>query len=204
MTKATHTGTCQACGRTQVQRATGHIAKHGYTTTWGFFNGTCSGSEHGALENGTGHNIATVRAICDWANEQELRAVGEIQAVPVEVRTRNSYGNTEKTTEWMDCTTYESRMPSYSKFDAAVEHYKASLTRAAKSARKDAADLDALRGKVFGQPLKPIAVEMPIYRETADSWKSAYARIQELAAAGITAQSRRQSHSRGFNITYRK
>ena len=43
----THTGTCQICERRQaVNVKTGRIAKHGYTVDWGFFSGTCPGSDH--------------------------------------------------------------------------------------------------------------------------------------------------------------
>src|SRR5579863_2290904 len=43
MQAATHYGTCQACGSQQKLPA-GVLAKHGYTTKWGFFEGTCRGS----------------------------------------------------------------------------------------------------------------------------------------------------------------
>lgn len=43
MAAATHDGTCQICG--SVQRLpNGRLAKHGYTTRWGFFEGVCPGS----------------------------------------------------------------------------------------------------------------------------------------------------------------
>lgn len=43
--RATHNGTCQVCGSVQaVSAIDGTLAKHGYTTRWGFFSGTCSGS----------------------------------------------------------------------------------------------------------------------------------------------------------------
>lgn len=44
-TKATHTGECQICGNRQMLPS-GVLAKHGYTTRWGFFAGTCPGSGH--------------------------------------------------------------------------------------------------------------------------------------------------------------
>lgn len=44
--RATHDGQCQVCGQTQ-RLPGGVLAKHGYTTKWGFFSGTCYGS--GAL-----------------------------------------------------------------------------------------------------------------------------------------------------------
>lgn len=51
MTKHTHKGTCQICGSIQaVNNGTGLIAKHGYTKRWGFFSGTCRGSENLPLQ----------------------------------------------------------------------------------------------------------------------------------------------------------
>lgn len=47
--KATHRGTCQACGRAQAHFK-GTIAKHGYTVDWGYFNGVCAGAEQLPLE----------------------------------------------------------------------------------------------------------------------------------------------------------
>lgn len=41
--KATHRGTCQACGRAQAHFK-GTIAQHGYTVDWGHFNGVCQGA----------------------------------------------------------------------------------------------------------------------------------------------------------------
>jgi hypothetical protein len=45
MKKATHEGTCQVCGAAQKLPA-GKLAKHGYTTRWGFFEGVCEGAGH--------------------------------------------------------------------------------------------------------------------------------------------------------------
>ena len=41
--KATHLGHCQVCG-CQQKLPGGVLSKHGYTTKWGFFAGTCTGS----------------------------------------------------------------------------------------------------------------------------------------------------------------
>jgi hypothetical protein len=49
MDKATHSGSCQICGR--VQKLPGNVlSKHGYTTRWGFFSGTCPGSGYRPFE----------------------------------------------------------------------------------------------------------------------------------------------------------
>ena len=45
MKTATHFGTCQICGRAQKLPG-GKLSKHGYTVQWGFFSGTCPGSDH--------------------------------------------------------------------------------------------------------------------------------------------------------------
>jgi len=44
MTKATHEGTCQACGRYQ-KLPNGELSNHGYTVQWNMFEGTCPGSK---------------------------------------------------------------------------------------------------------------------------------------------------------------
>lgn len=41
--KATHKGTCQVCGCTQ-KLPSGRLSTHGYTVKWGFFSGTCHGT----------------------------------------------------------------------------------------------------------------------------------------------------------------
>lgn len=45
MAKATHLGTCQACGRLQMLPS-GHLAAHGYEISHGFQNGVCMGTGH--------------------------------------------------------------------------------------------------------------------------------------------------------------
>lgn len=50
--KATHSGTCQACGSFQKLPG-GVLAKHGYTVAWGFFSGVCAGSRHLPFEVST-------------------------------------------------------------------------------------------------------------------------------------------------------
>lgn len=45
MRKATHQGHCQVCGHFQ-KLPNGRMAKHGYNVQFGFFSGTCSGSDY--------------------------------------------------------------------------------------------------------------------------------------------------------------
>lgn len=49
---AVNDGTCQVCGSRQKLPA-GRIAKHGYTTQFGFFSGTCIGSDELPFEQST-------------------------------------------------------------------------------------------------------------------------------------------------------
>jgi len=53
MQAATHSGTCQICGSLQ-KLPRGVLAKHGYTTKWGFFSGVCTGSDYKPFEESKG------------------------------------------------------------------------------------------------------------------------------------------------------
>lgn len=44
MTKATHIGSCQACGNVQ-KLPQGRLSLHGYDVRWHFFNGVCRGAK---------------------------------------------------------------------------------------------------------------------------------------------------------------
>src|SRR5262245_3379925 len=77
--KATHFGTCQICGAVQKLPG-GKLAKHGYTVSqWGFFAGTCSGSDHKPFETHTDRialaiEQATASRTSALAKAAELRA----------------------------------------------------------------------------------------------------------------------------------
>jgi hypothetical protein len=47
--KATHVGSCQCCGRVQ-KLPDGRLSLHGYTKQWGWFEGTCRGSDYRPFE----------------------------------------------------------------------------------------------------------------------------------------------------------
>ena len=91
--QSTHTGTCQACGRRQaVHINTGNISKHGYTTNYGFFNGTCGGSDELPLELDTAVNIETVAGMNKFADKLDAQASAEITKVQIELGS-NFYDN---------------------------------------------------------------------------------------------------------------
>lgn len=205
MTNAsTHTGICQACGRRQaVHVKTGLLAKHGYTTEYGFFNGTCGGSDHLPLELDTAVNVATVAAMRKFADEQIAIATGEITKVPVDVYTgqRDAYGRRERATKMMDRAEYEATQPRYYSFDREVANLRLRFERTAEIVRADADALEALRGKVHGQPLQERPSEQPIKREYFRTYREAAARVAALKALGHSAQQRR-SHGT-ITVTYR-
>lgn len=202
---ATHNGTCQACGRSHAIRANGLLAKHGYTVEYGFFNGTCSGSDHPPLELQTGHNEQVVINLREWADKQDAAAVAEITKVPVTKRVRTGNGAVAKQTVWLDQEAYEADRSIYGRWEHAVNQLRRQHEQNAYQARAQADDLVKLREVVHGQRVKPRAAEAPIVREHARSYKEAYARVAELKAQGIDARQRRDSgFGRGFTITYRR
>jgi hypothetical protein len=205
MTNAsTHTGICQACGRRQaVHIKTGMIAKHGYTTEYGFFNGVCGGSDRPPLELDTAVNVGTVAAMRKFADDKDAAAEGEITKVAVEVYTglRDAFGRRERADKLMDRAEYEATQPRYTSFDDAVALVRVRLRRMAESIRADAQMLDDLRDKVHGQPLQARPEEAPIKREYFRTNREAYTRVAELKAAGHKAQSRRSQGT--ITVTYR-
>lgn len=204
MTNAsTHTGTCQACGRRQaVHVKTGMIAKHGYTTDYGFFNGVCGGSDHLPLELDTAVNVGTVAALRKFADEQEAKAEGDILAVQMQIGSKVVRGRREGVFAMLDRAEFvASDRFYYTTFDAQVDLVRMRLRRTAEIVRADAQMLDDLRDKVHGQPLQERLAKPAIKREQFKTYREAYARVEALKAEGHTAQSRRNYG--GFAVTYR-
>lgn len=204
-TETTYTGICQACGRRQaIHVKSGLIAKHGYTTDWGFFNGTCQGSDHAPLELQTVLNEDITRQLRIRADALALEAaVGEITKVSVKVGSKYVGGRRVDEFKLVDRAEFEATQPRYEKFDREVELLRARLRRQAEAFRSHAADLERLRAEVHGQPLQERPQEAPIQREYFGSYREAYARVEELKAAGHKAQQRREKWGRQFVVTYR-
>jgi hypothetical protein len=73
----THTGNCQACGKSHaVNVKTGKIAKHGYTTRFGFFSGTCAGSDKLTLNVARDFADKIIVDARGYAADQDERAKG--------------------------------------------------------------------------------------------------------------------------------
>lgn len=71
--KATHSGSCQWCGRDQKLPG-GRLAKHGYTVKWGFFNGVCRGAEELPFEV----SCDLVKKAIEWAKVERIGYAEEI------------------------------------------------------------------------------------------------------------------------------
>jgi len=88
----THKGHCQACGRTQAVSTDGSlIAKHGYDVSFGFFNGTCNGSDNKPLEIEKTLAENTIKYLQDFveASEKALTNFETVSSVNVMYVTKN-------------------------------------------------------------------------------------------------------------------
>jgi len=203
-TTSTHTGICQACGRRQaIHIYGGKIAKHGYTTDYGYFNGVCGGSDELPLELDTTVNVNVVAGMLAFAAEQDAKAAGDITHVTIEISRKWVGSKRVVETKRVDRAEFEATQPAYRKFDEAVKRIRLQLTSIAQKVRGDAKMLETLRGEVFGQPLVERPLEAPIKREYFDNYRLASVRISELKAQGVTARQRRDRNTRSITITYR-
>lgn len=90
--KATHNGTCQACGAVHAVNAkTGRLAKHGYTVKWGYFDGVCMGADELPMEHDTEVAERVIESLNQQAHALETKTIDDV--VAVEVRT----GHRERT-----------------------------------------------------------------------------------------------------------
>lgn len=204
MTKATHNGTCQACGRNQAVKADGRLAKHGYTVDYGYFNGTCSGAEHAPLEKDTAHNVDVVAAVRNWADQQEQLSNGNIKTVPVSVKDTDSTDRYARKTiqinredfiatqrsDWQKDEQQKWDDFASKKFDEKIESVRFQLRNAAKHARKDADLLEALRAKTFGNELtsREVPADQRPQKETGfRTIREGYIRADELKKLGFVS-----------------
>lgn len=83
--KATHNGTCQACGAVQAL-PNGSLSKHGYNVQWGFFSGVCTGAERAPMEQDTSFALKVIADLTEQAETLNGLTVADITKVPVRVR----------------------------------------------------------------------------------------------------------------------
>jgi hypothetical protein len=74
--KATHSGTCQSCGR-QQKLPNGKLSKHGYTVEWGFFSGVCRGAHALPFEL----SCDLCKEDIAWAQHEVVRLQGKYDEV---------------------------------------------------------------------------------------------------------------------------
>ena len=96
--KATHTGSCQACGSTQKLPG-GKLSLHGYTVNWGCFNGMCPGAHHDPFEV----SCALIQQFIENAKvslestEKEIKKLEELPGPEVTKAWKHEYVTREKT-----------------------------------------------------------------------------------------------------------
>ena len=192
MTKATHNGTCQACGRTQAVKANGRLAKHGYTVDWGYFSGTCTGSDKAPLEHATDHNEEIVARLMAHGKKLAAATVENTTQIPVNEYTgKRVNGRREKLVHWvgsqeeLDALRADKQIDEHT-FDVSRDYYVRRLHRESEQALNAAATLISLRDERHGEELLP--------RETPAQTKERKA--AEKAAKGPTkAEIKRQCES---------
>lgn len=214
MTKATHNGTCQACGRVQAVKANGRLAKHGYTVDFGYFSGTCRGSDRAPLEIDRSHCDQTIVDLREYAGVQASKTPADIEAVTVKAvgyaNARRGRGQTltVRSDEELAELVAERKVPNYSPRRSFADLQQAACREAHRAAEQALVAADALvtlADERHGQDLLP--------REATDeaekdrffvngSYRDVAAKVAELEATGRYSKvtSRRQGFG-GFNIT---
>ena len=168
--KHTHTGHCQACTHIQaVSVTTGGIAKHGYTTRFGFFAGTCKGSDKLSLQVSREYADAILVELAAYAAEHDAH-VAALQAgtkTPLVIVTQD-YDRDEQGRIKTDHqgNRLRVRIPFaqgsvYQQRDA-VQSAIYRHENEARGARAHARDLGALIPKIHGQPLIAVKTVDPV------------------------------------------
>jgi hypothetical protein len=163
-TTHTHRGHCQMCGSVQaIDNATGGVAKHGYTTTWGYFNGTCPGSDSKSLHLSRSMTDGLIhRLYCDAARNDELIADYEAGTLLPE------YAGTGVTTRVQSPVTLRSTLVEERvKWADASDYQKArELRKIVETLRFDALryrdgakQMQALADRVYGTEPMPASVK---------------------------------------------
>ena len=175
MTKRTHThrGTCQTCGSVQaIDISKGTVAKHGYTTDYGFFNGTCTGSSIAPLEVAKGWTLVICDRLVQYAEEQKERAAklrsGEIE--PRWYLEVTTHGKREK------LTVAKASLEAYDVIRQ-IERAIWDASRNSTAAYNHDIFLKNLIAKRFGQALYPVAKKDPTTVAKAGTKFSAHNKV---------------------------
>ncbi len=204
MTKHTHTGTCQLCGRNHaVNNATGLLAKHGYTVDWGFFHGVCEGANHLPLQKDRSLLDSTVDQWKEEANKMLALTLADIKKVPVRVR-ENGIVKTVMMNEaeyiaahnYADASDFE---------NTAVMHLEYRIYKEAEYLLKHVENMKKQADNLLGTELFEVVRDIKKVVEF-DSYKEAYEFSLTLKVEGIKPIIRRvnmreQSHRVHWKIT---
>lgn len=159
----THRGHCQVCGRIQAASyfnmvpPINHLAKHGYKVAqFGYFIGTCAGSDHKPLEQCRELTDDTIAALNRWATNQELIAQsfreGNTHPDQVDTLHRRKNPTTGKRESvmipWGEATEYQQRNE--------VQRRVLFHETEARRGRAHAQMLFKLAGERYGQSLIPV------------------------------------------------
>lgn len=189
MTTHTHKGNCQHCGRVHaVKNSTGLMAKHGYTVDWGFFNGTCGGSDRMPLQQDRSETDFFAASCVARAEKLEEATIESITEVQVTVRSRVN-GRTTSETKMMDREEYAAhaaadRSRSLWTFEGAQKTEMLKFKRQAKMLREHSKELLEMADKVHGTDLIANEETVQRIREEFASIRDAYSKAEELKAEG--------------------
>jgi len=169
MQKSTHQAHCQVCGRIQaVMLPSGLLAKHGYTVTFGFFQGTCAGSDHLPLEQERVLCLDTCISLMEYArlHREQVKALQAGTAHPSTAKTGRSVKGPKG---WADeVVAFELAPADMQKraVDAAIWNTELQATQAEAHRMM----LTTLAARVHGQPLTPIvkAAKVAVVAPTVD------------------------------------
>lgn len=169
MTKATHNGTCQVCGRQQAHTDSRGLAKHGYTVKdWGF-NGTCCGSDKPPVETSTTLLDDTVISLTAQADRLAAKTLETIEVVVLEHYADRERGDFRTLSDRKIRTSVHSQAEfdlwkaergprsgyCYWKWDATLKGELRRLHGIAEQIRGHVKFLQQLRATRHGQPLIP-------------------------------------------------
>lgn len=152
----THVGHCQNCGRVQASspRSEGFIAKHGYNVAWGYFAGTCSGSNKAPLEVAHDWSDAVIIACRRSAlsHDESALKLRTGQTIPERCENGVKYmGRGESLTIWVSWADANETLRRKQ-----VERESYYHERQAQHLRTHADYLEKLIPRVFNQPLQPV------------------------------------------------
>ena len=205
MKKHTHRATCQVCGNIQALN-NGTLAKHGYTVDFGFFSGTCSGSDQSPIEFSTDLTRATIERLEQRAAAIDLLTLADIDCVSLTVTERRTGArktHTFKNQTEIDEFALTNTLYRFEKFEKLAVNALFNKQRQARDMRRHNVDLENLIKARHGA--EPYPVEDSIERLRESNFAKAgdaYARAEVLKADGWNVRvSRGSRHNRTITLT---